>query len=121
VVQADVVDRPDGHVGVGVRREQEELRARGVGAGLGEQLDTGHPGHPLVGGDQRHRFVAQRQPGQDGQRVRPRGRPDDAVVGAIPAGQVAGDGRGHLGVVVDRQDGRFAHEIDLGTGPAEQA
>jgi hypothetical protein len=26
VVEADVVDRPDGHVGVGVRREQQELR-----------------------------------------------------------------------------------------------
>jgi hypothetical protein len=109
VVEADVVDRLDGHVGVGVGREQQELRARGVGPRLAEQLDAGHPRHPLVGGDQRHRLVAEGEPGQHGQRLRSRDRADDAVVGAEAAGQVARDRRGHLGVVLDRQDRRLAH------------
>ena len=89
--------------------EQQELRARGMGPRVAEQLDPGHPRHPLVGGDQRHRLVAQGEPGQHGQRLRPRGHPDDAVVGAVVAGQVADDRRGHLGVVLDRQDRRLAH------------
>jgi hypothetical protein len=58
VVKADVVDRLDGHLGVGVRREQQELRARRIGTRLLEHLDTGHLRHPLVRGDQRHRLVA---------------------------------------------------------------
>jgi hypothetical protein len=92
---------------------RRNLAPGGVGPRLGEQLDTGHLGHPLVGRDQRHRLGAQRQPGQHGQRLGSRRRPDDAVVGAVPADQVAGAGRGHLGVVVDRQDGRFAHGMTL--------
>jgi hypothetical protein len=113
VIKPDVVDRLDGHVGVGVRREQQELRARRMSTRLLEHLDTGHSRHALVRGDQRHRLVAEGEPGQHGQRLGPRRSADDAVVGAVLAGQVAGDRRGDLGIVVDRQDGRFAYERRL--------
>ena len=113
VVEADVVDRRDGHVGVGVRRQQQVLRPRRMSTRLLQQLDAGHLRHPLVGGDQRHRLVAQRQPGQHVQRLGPRRRAHDAVVGAVAAPQVAGDRGGDLWIVVDRQDGRFAHQISL--------
>jgi len=55
VVEADVVDRLDGDVGVRVCSEQQELRVRCVGPRLLEHLDTRHLRHPLVSGDQRHR------------------------------------------------------------------
>jgi hypothetical protein len=82
-----------------------------MGTRLLEHLDTRHLRHPLVRGDQRHRLVAEGELGQHDQRLGPRRRANDAVVGAILAGQVAGDRRRDQGVGVDRQDGRFAHEI----------
>jgi hypothetical protein len=58
VIKADVVDRLDGDVCVGVRRKQQELRVLRVSTRLLEHLDTRHLRHPLVHGDQRHRLVA---------------------------------------------------------------
>ena len=109
VVEADVVDRPDRDVGVGVGRQQQPLRLRRVGAGLLEQLDAGHARHALVGGDQGDRLAAERKRGEDVERLGARGRPDDPVVVGVPTAQVAGDRSRHGRVVVDRQDGRFGH------------
>ena len=49
VVEADVVDRLDRDVGVGVRGEQHELGVGRVHARLLEELDAGHLRHALVG------------------------------------------------------------------------
>jgi hypothetical protein len=113
VAEADVVDRLDGHVGVGIRGEQQQLGPRGVGPRLGEQLDPGHLGHPLVGGDHRHRVVAQGEPGQHHQRLGPRGGLHHPVLGPVLPGQVAPDRGDDLGVVIDREDGWLAHGYTL--------
>ena len=61
LVQADLVDRPDRHVGVRVGGEEDPLGIRRQLHGGGQELDAGHPGHPLVDDEQRHRRVAQGQ------------------------------------------------------------
>jgi hypothetical protein len=109
VVQADVVDRLDGDVGVGVRGEEEVLRARRVLAGPLEQLDAGHPGHPLVGRDQRDRLITQGELGQRGQRLGARRRLHHEVVVAVPPAQVASDRRRDHRVVVDAENRWFVH------------
>jgi hypothetical protein len=83
VVQADLVDRPDGDVGVGICGEHQKLRARRMGVGLREQLDPRHLRHPLIGDDQRHQLVTQRHRRQHRKRLRSRTRPYHTVVGAI--------------------------------------
>lgn len=113
VVEADVVDRLDGNVRVRVCRQQQELRARVMGPCLLEHLDARHLRHPLVGGDQRHRLVPQRELGQHAQCLSPRRRAHDAVAGTVAAAQVPSDCRGHHGVVVDGQDDGFAHQISF--------
>ena len=69
VVEPDLVDRPDRHVGVGVCGEQDELGVRGVRLRAPEQLDAGHRRHPMVGHDQGDRLVAQGQFLQRAQRL----------------------------------------------------
>ena len=64
VVEAEVVDRLDRDVGVGVRGEQHELRLGRVRTRLLEELDAGHLRHALVGRDQRDRALAQRELGE---------------------------------------------------------
>ncbi len=114
VVQADVVDRLDGDVGVGVRREQQELRPRSVDASLLEHLDARHLRHSLVSSDQRDRLVAQCELGQHSERLGAGGRPHDAVIRAVAVAQIARDRRRDHGIVVDGQDGRFAHNVPPG-------
>ncbi len=113
VVEADVVDRPDRDVGVGIRREQEKLRVGRVPPGLTEHLDARHVRHPLIGGDQSDRSGSQRQLGDGGEGLGSRRRPDDAVVRSVPSTQVAGDRLRHHRVVVDRQDRRLRHGLAL--------
>ena len=69
VVQADVVDRLDCDLGVGVCREQQILRTRCMRARLGEHLDAGHLRHPLIGGDQGNGLVTQGELRQHRQRL----------------------------------------------------
>jgi hypothetical protein len=69
VVETDVVDRPDGHVGVGVRRQQQQLGVRGVLSRLTEHLGPAHVRHPLVGGDQGDRPQPQGEFRERGQRL----------------------------------------------------
>ena len=54
VVEAELVDRADGGLGVGVGREQHALGLRGHLQGAREELDPAHPGHALVGDQERH-------------------------------------------------------------------
>ena len=114
VVELDVVDRLDRHVGVCVRSEKQGFRAGRVDPRLLEHLDAGHLRHPLVRRDQGHRLVTERELAQHSQRLRPRRSTDDAVVGTVLVGQIAGDRRRDLRIVVDRQDRRFAHETAFG-------
>ena len=113
VVEADVVDRLDRDVRVGVRGEQDELGVGCVTPGLLEELDAGHLRHPLIGGDQSDRSVPQRQLGQHAERLGARRRPDDLVLGTVLGSQVAGDRLRHRRIVVDRQDCRFRHGLGL--------
>ena len=116
VVQADLVDRRDRDVGVGVRRHQQVLRRRCVRARLGEQLDAGHAGHPLVGHHERDRAAAQRELGEDLQRLGTRRRPDDPELLAVARPQVARQRSGDRLVVVDGQDrGSGQRRSRLGT------
>ena len=106
VVEADVVDRPDRDVGVGVGREQQQP---GVGGGLAHprhQLDAGHARHPLVGDEESDGARAQGQLGEDTEGLVAGGRAHHAVVGPVAGAQVAHDGAGHLRVVVDGEDRR---------------
>ncbi len=69
VIEADVVDRPDGDIGVGISGEQEELGVGCVTPGLLEHLDARHLRHPLIAGDQSDRSVTQRQLGEYAERL----------------------------------------------------
>jgi hypothetical protein len=68
------------------------------------------------------RLAAQGQPGQHFQRLGPRRRAHDAVAGGVAAAQVPSDRGRNIWIVVDRQDGRLAHEISLraASPPAER-
>ena len=109
VVEPDRVDRLDRHVGVGVRREQQQLGAGSVLARALQELDPRHLRHALVGGDQRHPTVAQRELGEHLERLGTGAGADDAVVLAVARAQVARDRLRHLGVVVHGEDGRLRH------------
>jgi hypothetical protein len=111
VVEADLVDRGDGDGGVGVRRQQQQPGLRRAPPDLAQHLDPGQLRHPLVGGDEGDRLVAQLELRQHLERL-PAGRGvDDAVFGAVAGAQVAGDGPGHGRVVVDNEDRRLpAHD-----------
>ena len=61
VIEPDVVDRPDGSLGVGVGREQNALGGREKRDGLAEELDAGHLRHALVHEEQRNGIIAELQ------------------------------------------------------------
>ncbi len=109
VVELDRVDRGDRDLGVCVRGQQHPLRIRVDRARLGQELDAGHAGHPLIREKQRNRGAAQLQATNDVQRGLAAVRGDDPVLRPEPAAQVALDGPQHLGVVVDRDDDRVLH------------
>ena len=71
------------------------------GWGLRQQLDSGHPGHALVGDDQSHRIAAQSELSQDPQRVLARARGDDREVPCVTIAEIALDRAHDLLVVVD--------------------
>ena len=69
VVEADLIDRAHRRLGVRVRGKEHALRIGREGLGLRQQLDSRHPGHALVGDDQRHRIAPRGELSQDLQRV----------------------------------------------------
>jgi hypothetical protein len=113
VVDVDLVDRLDRGVGVRVRGEQRPPRVGEQVHRLLQEIDAVHLGHPVVGQHHRDPAAAQLQLTQRVQGVGRRGGPDDAVVLAVPAAQVTGDGTGDGGVVVDGQDRGMAHVSNL--------
>ena len=58
VVEPDLVDRAHRHLGVRIRGEEYALGVGREALRLRQQLDARHPGHALVGDDQRHRIAA---------------------------------------------------------------
>jgi hypothetical protein len=104
VVEADVVDRPDGDVGVGVGGEQQQPGVGGGLAHLRHQLDAGHPRHPLVGHEKGHRARPQGELGEHAEGLVPGRRAHHPVVRPVAEAQVTHDGAGDLRVVVDGQD-----------------
>ena len=108
VVDVDDVDGGDRGVGVGVRREQRAPRPREQVHRLLEELDAAHLRHPVVGQQHGDPVAAQLQLAQCLERLGTGGRAHHPVVLAVLAPQVAGDGTGHRGVVVDREDDRPA-------------
>ena len=113
VVQPDVVDGPDGHIRVGVGREQDELGLWGEYQRLCEELHAGHARHPLIGRDQRDLPVPQRELLQHRQRFGARHGADDLELGAVLTPQIASDRLRDRRIVVDRQDRR----LDYGVRP----
>ena len=107
VVETDLVDRLDRHVGVGVRREQQQLGVRRLAAYLGEHLDAGHPRHPLIGGHQGDRATAQGELGEELERLVAGRRAEHAIVVAVAGAQVTRHCPGDDRIVVHRQDRRL--------------
>ena len=108
VVEVDLVDGLDRGLGVGVGRQQHAL---GVGhelARLDQVLGPGHPGHALVGDQQRDLLAARDELLQRAQGLGAGGRAHDPVALAEPPAQVAGDRGEHGGLVVDADDRRPA-------------
>ncbi len=121
VVEPDVVDRRDRDVGVGVGREEQQLRVRHVGAYAREQLDAGHPGHALVGGDERQRLAAEDEPGHEVERLGTGRGTQDAVVGAVAGPQVPRDRGRDRRVVVHGDDRRSRHSLSVRARPGSGA
>ena len=80
VVERDVVDRADRDVGVGVRRQEQQLGVGGLLPHLPQHLDARHPRHPLVGDDGGDRTVLQQLVGEDLERLLARRGPQDPIV-----------------------------------------
>ncbi len=112
MVEVDDVDRVDRRVGVGVCGEQHAPRHREDVHRLFEELDAAHLRHPVVGDEHRHGLAAQLELVEGFQGVRARFGADDPIALAVVAAEVAGDGAGHGGVVVDGQDYGFAGLLD---------
>jgi hypothetical protein len=64
VVEADLVDRADRDLCVGVRGQEDAACRRGDVGGLREELDAGDLRHALVGEQEGDRVAAYGQPAQ---------------------------------------------------------
>ena len=104
VVERDLVDGLDRGLGVGVGGEQHALGAGHDLARLHEELGARQAGHALVGHQQRHLVAAHDEVAQDLEPLLPRASAQDPIALAELAAQVAGHGREHRGLVVDRED-----------------
>ena len=104
MVEVDDVDRVDGRVGVGIGGQQHPAGPREDVHRLLEELDAAHLRHPVVGDEHRHGVAAQLEFLESVQRVGSALGAHDPVLLAVVAAQIAGDGAGHRGVVVDGQD-----------------
>ena len=71
--------------------------------------------HPVVGQQHRHLVAAQLQLAQRLEGLRTRLGADDAVLVAVPAPQVAGDGAGHAG---SSSTVRITGRLEGASGPA---
>jgi hypothetical protein len=118
VVEPDLVDGLDRHVGVGIRGEQNELCAGDLLLRTAQQLDASHLRHAMVGHDQRHRLIALGELGEHHQRLRPRRRPHHPIPLVVARTQVASDGLRDRSVVVDCENDRCGHETPGGSAPS---
>ncbi|MBG6218390.1 hypothetical protein IWX75_002871 [Arthrobacter sp. CAN_A6] len=110
VIETDVVDRLDGDIGVRVSREKEELRPWSMRSRALHQLDPRHLRHPLVRRDQCNPLIAQGQLRQEFHGFGAGGSPENPEFRPISVAKVAGNRRGNLRIVVDRQNVRLRHD-----------
>ena len=113
VVEAHLVDRLDGRIGIGIGGKQH---APGVGVEfhrLGQELDARHSRHALVDHEQRYDPAAELQFPECLQRFRPGRRAHHLVIGAVVPPQVAGDRREDRRFVVDGEDHGFLHSESI--------
>lgn len=120
VVEVQVVDGADRHLGIGVRGEKD-------GADIVEQLPcspqhlkAGHLGHPLVRHHERQRRAAQLEFLEDLDRLGPTRGHHDAIVLAILTAQITSNCTENRRVVIDGDDDRTvgldAHRASRRTG-----
>ena len=113
VIEPDLVDRGDGRLGVGVRGEQHLPRVGIQLDRLDEELRPGHLRHALVDEEERDRRAALLELAGRLERLAAGPDLDHPVVGAKMLAQVAFDRIQNLGVVVDGEDDRFRHEVNM--------
>ena len=113
VIEPDVVDRPDGGLGIGVGRQQDALGGREKLDGLAEELDAGHLRHALIRQEQRNGIVAELQLAQGIERSRAGIGAQDAVVLAVLAPQVSLDRGKDDAIVVYGENGWLGHDRSL--------
>ena len=107
MVQADVVDRADRHVGIGVGGQEDALGVRLQLQRARQQLDPGHLRHPLVDEEERDGAPTQGQLADRLERLDARAGGNHPVIGPVPRAQVALNCPENREVIVDRQQDRF--------------
>ena len=119
MVEADLVDRGDRGVGVGVGGEQHAPRVGVELDRLEQELGAAHVRHALVHEEERDLGAALEELVDGLERLGAGGRLDDPVVGSEVMPEVALDGVQHFGIVIDGQQDGLGHAVeDLGSGVA---
>ena len=113
VIEPDLVDRLDRHVGVGIGGEEEELRVRDDRSSAFEEIDASHLRHAMIRQDQRNRDVASAELLERSQGLGPRYRTDDPVPLRVTPSKVTGDRLRNGHIVVDGQNDWSRHGILL--------
>ena len=119
LIQMDFVDRPDRGLDVRICSEQNALCRRIEISTSGEQVDSLHARHPLIGDEHGDRVAAGSQFENRFKRGFSRRSGENPVIRLIAGLQIAANGRQHLGIVIDDEDDRFAQFITSGRGQSE--
>ncbi len=101
VVELDLVNGPDGRVGIGVGREQDALRLGVRAHGPRQELDAVHLRHAVIHQKQRHRLMTLVEPFEQIEGGLTRAGGEHAVVFSVVFAQVALDAFQHLRIVID--------------------
>ena len=113
VIEPDVVDRPDGSLGISVGREQDTFSGREKRDGLAEEFDAGHLRHALIHEEQRNGIIAELQLAQGIERGRAGIGAQNAVVFAVMAPQVSLDRGEDDAIVVYGENGWLGQDRSL--------
>ena len=109
MIQLDGIDRLDGGLGIGIRREQHSL---GVGIelhGFHHGIDPVHLRHAMIDQQERDGIIALLQSPEQIQRGDSRLGSQDAVTIVVTLAQIAFDRSEYIGIVVNGQDDWFCH------------
>ena len=111
VIEADLIDRRDGGIGIGVGSEQRLLGIGKQPLGLDEQIDACKPRHPLIHQHQCHGFICKSQLLENIEGPVAGFRPDHPEMLPEPMANIARDGLKHLGVVINSQNDRLVGHV----------